>query len=511
MNPSASTQPRIAVGSILTECNQFGGSPIDLSWFARYNLHWGNEMLATDTGVVGGALSALRQRQADIRPLLAASTCPGSYITADCYQRLRSELLKRLRAELPLDGVLLLLHGAAVADGVDDVEGDLVRTVRDFVGPEIPVVVTLDLHAHVTANMVEQAHGIVAWETYPHRDSLATGERGARLLLDIVAGDCRPTMAMAKVPVLTGGINGSTDGDGPFARLMRETKALEGRPGVLSSSLFLVHPYLDQPHLGSGALVITDGDAERAEALASDIAGAYWEARHELEPDTYSAEEAVAAGLKVEGIPIVLVEAADCAGGGASGDSVASLKALLALGDEAAASLVPVVDPDAAAKCHRAGVGAEIRLQLGHRLDPQWGEPMTIAGEVHKVTDGKFVYSGGIWDGVEGDMGPTAVLRCGEILVLITTHATYDWADEQWRSVDLDPIHVKFVVAKNPMNFHNVYEDHAAAIYVLDTPGPTPASLKSRALERMPRPYFPADSEIPDLRPVVLSNVGLYA
>ena len=501
---------RIALGSVLTECNQFGGSPIDLDWFARYELCRGDEVLGLEAGVVGGALQALRAAGADIAPLISASTCPGGCITAACYQYLRAELLGRLSRALPVDGVLLGLHGSAVTQGVDDVEGDLISAVRALVGPEVPVVATLDLHAHVSRAMVENTHGLVAWATYPHRDSAATGERGDRLLLDIAAGLCRPAVALAKVPVIVGGINGSTDGSGPFARMMRDLRRREGEDGVLSASLFLVHPFLDQPDLGGGGLFVVDGDMTRARRLAVETARDYWGHRHELEASALSPELAIRAGLQTRGRPVVLIEAADCAGGGASGDSVASLAALLAL-DDPPPALVPVVDPQAAEACHRAGSGGEISTTLGHKLDPAWGRPIQVRGLVESLHDGRFRYTGGIWDGVDGEMGPAAVLAIGAVRVLVTSHATYDWADEQWRAVGIDPRRTKFVVAKNPMNFHNVYDDVAAAFHVLDTPGPTQATIRNHPLRHMPRPYFPLDEDIPGLEPTVWTNAALLA
>jgi len=249
--------PRIAIGSILTECNQLGGLPIDVTWFERYDFYRGEAILKVGSGVVGGMLQVLREHRAEVAPLLYASTCPGGPLTAACYTQLKGELLERLRLALPVDGVLLPLHGSAAAENALDLGGDLIGTVRQVVGPTVPIVVTLDLHAHVTPGMVRFADALIAWETYPHRDAFTTGVRGARLLLDILAGRCRPTMAMAKVPVLTGAIRGSTEGDDPFAHLMRLTKSHEGRDGVLSTSLFLVHPYLDQPGMGSGPVVIT--------------------------------------------------------------------------------------------------------------------------------------------------------------------------------------------------------------------------------------------------------------
>ena len=496
-------RPRVALGSILTECNEFGGVPIDIGWFERYELCQGEEVLHVDAGVVGGMLQVMRECRAEMIPLIYASTCPGGPLTAECYTQLKTELLDRLSASLPVDGVLLPLHGAAAVENLGDPEGDLIKAVRAIVGEAIPIVVTLDLHAHVTADMVRFADGLIAWETYPHRDTFTTGVRGAQLLRDILAGNCRPTMAMAKVPVITSAIHGSTEGDDPFAQIMRDAKALEGREDVLSTSVFLVHPYLDQPDMGSGALVITDNDMKTAGSLANQLAEQYWTRRFDLEPDIHTPDEAIAKGLEVEGGPVLLVEAADCCGGGAAGDSVATLTALLDA-KVTVPSLVPVADPEAAAACHRAGVGQEITVGLGHRLDPRWGEPATVTGIVTRLSDGRFRYIGGIWDGVEGNMGPSAVLTIGAIQVLIATHGTYDWADEQFRSMDMHPPDAKFIVVKNPMNYRLAYGEIAKAAFILDTPGATPATCRHLPFKHLKRPYFPLDTEIPGFTPTIL-------
>lgn len=494
---------RIAVGGILTECNQLGGIPIDLGWFERYELRRGEEVLTADAGVLGGMLQVLREAHADIVPLIFASACPGGPLTADCYDRLKAELLDRLRAALPVGGVLLPLHGSAAAENAPDLEGDLIRAVRQTVGPSVPVVATLDLHAHVTADMVRFADALIAWETYPHRDAFPTGVRGARMLLCALKGRHRPTMAMAKVPVITGAVRGSTEGDDPFADLMRAAKAHEGRDRVLSTSVFLVHPFLDQPDMGSGALVITDGDRDGAVRLARGLAEKYWSRRFDLEPKVLPPREAIARGLKVEGGPVLLVETADCCGGGAAGDSAATLKALLQMGVPLP-SLVPVVDPDAAAACHRAGPGREVTVSIGHRLDPRWGQPVTVTGRVVRLSDGRFRYAGGIWDGVEGNMGPSAVLSIGAVQALVTTHGAYDWADEQFRAVGLSPPDAKFIVVKNPMNYRMAYGPIARAAFILDTPGPTPATIRGVRYKHLKRPYFPLDQDILGLAPTIL-------
>ena len=204
---------------------------------------------------------------------------------------------------------------------------------------------------------------------------------------------------------------------------MRLAKSYEQQSDVYSTSAFLVHPYLDLPDMGGGGLVITNNDAARSEELARTLTMEYWQRRFELEPAVSSPAAAIQEGLTMVGGPILLVETADCCGGGAAGDSVCTLKALLELAPQETA-LVPVVDPVAATTCQQAGEGAEVTVELGHQLDSTWGKPVTVTGQVESLSSGQFQYRGGIWDGTEGQMGPTAVLQVGGIRILITSFAT---------------------------------------------------------------------------------------
>ncbi|MBM3188347.1 MAG: M81 family metallopeptidase, partial [Chloroflexi bacterium] len=401
---------RIAIGGIYTECNQLGGRPTELADFRRVELRRGEEILASTGGTVGGMLEILRQspkesigggREVMVAPLVYASTTPGGPLTQACYRELKDEILARLREALPIDGLLAPLHGSVVVEGIGHLEDDLLLSIREVVGPRVPIVGTLDLHAHVTEPMIRSANALFAWETYPHRDSYSTGQRAARMMMDILDGTHRPAMAIAKVPVLVSGVHGSTEGSDPFAEVMRFAKAHEGRGGILSTSVLLVHPYLDLPDMGGGGLVIAEGDVKVAEALAIKIAQEYWARRFALEPEVLEPAAAIERGLKVEGGPVLLVETADCAGGGASGDSVHTLRALLAARLQEQ-SLAPVVDPEAAALCHKAGEGAEATLSLGFKIDPRWGEPpigaigggpLNVTGRVERLSDGRFLYS----------------------------------------------------------------------------------------------------------------------
>lgn len=501
--------PRVAVAMFFTECNQLGGCTLELESFERSGLYAGEELLdRPQPPVLQGMIDTLMSGGATIVPLLKADSVCGGPIASAAYRVLRERLLSSLQASGPLDGVLLALHGAAVTEDEGDPEGDLLAATRRIVGPTVPVIATLDLHAHVTDRMVHHSDALLAWESYPHADSEETGRRAARLMRDVIRGEVVPTMVLAKAPVVVGACYGNTEGPGPFADVMRQTKALEALPGVLTTSAFLVHPYLDLPDLGGGALVVTDNDYAGAEKMATELALEFWRRRFDLEPPTHTPEEAIRLGSAVNGGPVLLVETADCIGGGAAGDSVATLKALLAAGVQERA-FVPVVDPIAAAASHRAGEGARVNLKLGHNLAPQWGEPLPVTGTVVRLLDGSFRYDGGLWGGQTVSMGPSAVVEVGSVQILIASLPTYDWADEQYRLAGCDVRRAKWVVVKNPMNYRMAYGPFARATYLLDTPGPTPVSIRRVKHERLKRPFFPADPEIPDFKPAVYRNRSL--
>ncbi len=446
-------------------------------------------------------LTQLRKQGHEAIPLLMASAFPGPALSSSCYAELKLRMLTALRSAAPFDGVLLSLHGSVATGDGGDVEGELLAEIRSLVGPEVPLVATLDLHAHVTKAMVLNSDALLAWETYPHQDAFRTGARAAQLLVRIVSGEVTPAMVMAKVPVIVSGLLGHTEGPGPFAEVMRFAKSHEGRGVILSTSVFLVHPYLDMFDMGGGGLVVTNGDAHAAERLAREIASNYWDSRFEFEPRLLKPKDAFAQGLRIEGGPVLLVDAADCCGGGAAGDSVSVLREMLACDLLDVPALVPVVDGEAAATCRMAGVGQTVELRLGHKIDPQWGEPLRVAGTVRAVKFATFRYVGGMWQGQEADMGLTAVLEIGRIRVLITSRAIYDWADEQFRCMGLNSDEAKFIVVKNPMNYRFAYSGISRGAILLDTPGSTPASVRHLRYKRLCRPYFPVDRDIPGLSP----------
>jgi microcystin degradation protein MlrC len=501
--------PRIALGAMFNETSHFLTTTADLDHWRNTYVLQGAEIfsLRGATCEEAGVLKVLESAGADIVPLLAARSVSSGPTIESAYRTLKEGILEPLRRSLPVDGVMLAMHGSMTTVTEDDPEGDVLAAVREIVGASVPIVSTLDLHANVTCRMVENADALVAFTRYPHDDTFTTGERGARLLLKLVNGKARAAMALAKVPVLCSGIRGMTFGDAPMAHLTARARTLENDPGILSVSIFQVHATNDLPGLGSGGLVIADGDPERARKVAEAIAHEVWQRRHEFEPEILSVAEAVKRGLAIDGGPVLLVDTADCVGGGAAGDSVALLKFLIELKVDAPTYLM-VVDPDAAERCAAAGIGRTVSLNLGYKLDPSWGKPMPVTGMVRHLLDGSFMFTGGAYGGTIGRMGLSAVLAIGPIEMLIMSHPTYDWADEQFRAAGLDPRFAKFIGVKNPMNYNFAYRDIVKAAFVLDTPGPTPATMRVLPYKRMQRPFYPLDDDIPGLVPTVFVNRG---
>jgi microcystin degradation protein MlrC len=500
-------RPRVAVGSIFQESNHFVATRTGLDLFQNSYVLEGRDLesLAGTDCEVAGILAECARAGAEVVPLLAARSVPGGQLDAECYAVLKAALLTPLRLAAPVDGVILAMHGSMAVVGEDDPEGDILIAVRDIVGPAVPVVMTLDLHAHVTPHMVTHATALVSFTHYPHDDTFSTGERGTRLLLDAVHGRVRPSMAVAKVPLLAPGCNGQTFGDAPMAHLTRMAREWETQPGVLSVSCFQVHPHLDVPGMGCAGLVVTDGDPAQAATLARRLAEDFWARRASFLPEILAVDAAVGRGQALPGGPVLLVDAADCAGGGAPGDSVALLRALLALG-VTDPTYVMAVCPQSAAACAQAGIGGTVTVELGYHLDPTWGEPLTLTGTVGLLCDGRFRYTGGLFGGTWASMGLSAVLQAGSIRILVMSRPTYDWADEQYRAAGMDVRQARFVGVKNPMNYKLAYRDVAQGAFIVDTPGPTSADVQHLPYRRMPRPFFPLDEDVPDMGLSVMAH-----
>lgn len=499
---------RIAIGQLQVESNTFVLQKADLRHFQSDTLLYGEEILARLRGThaeMGAFIATLEEAGAELVPTIAAHAVSSGEVPAATFATLRDELVRRLVAAAPLDGVLLALHGAMVVEGDYDGSGALLAAVRAAVGPRVPIVTTLDMHANVTRRMVEQADALVGYDTYPHVDMEGTGLRGARLLLRAVRGEVAPVVAFAKAPMIVPAEGGATR-DQPMAGLLAAAKQLERQPGVLSASLFPVQPWMDLPDTGFSAVVVVDGAARaaRAEEEARALARQAWEARHQFRVELLPVDEAIQRALALDGGPVVLSESADGTGAGSPGDSVAVLQRLLALGVKERC-LVSVVDPPAVAKAMAAGVGSTVTVSVGGALDPRYSTPVQITGRVRTLFDGRFVFTGPEFTGTEGNMGRAAVIQTGSIFVLAMEQPTFTIDPAYYRAVGLEPREAKIVVVKSALQFRDGYGPFARAMWLVDTPGPSTANLKRLSWRKIPRPLYPFDD---DFAPAIQSAAG---
>ncbi len=447
---------------------------------------------------VGGALAVFEAAGLTAVPGFGAWAYSSTgTLSADGFRTLADGFLTAVRGNPNVDGIYACLHGSMVAADEPDPEGYLLEETRRIVGETIPIVVSLDLHGVLTRRMLREADATVCYLTYPHVDLRSTGERAARLLLRILDDGLRPVTARVTVPALVRGEELITE-NGRFGELTRWAAALEAREGGLSAGLLISNPFTDVPELQTSVFVTTDGDPRGATAEALALATDFWAARETMVQPLISLDEAVAAAAATTDGTIILTDAADATSSGASGDSNAVVRALVAA-DYRGTVLAPIVDGPAVAAAVAGGVGGRIRTTLGGRADPARFTPMPFEGVVLAIGDGRYV---GESDGLECEAGPTAVLSDGRLTMVVTSRPVMLHDRSLFLAYGQDPRTFDAVVVKSPRCEPHLFDTWAARTVHIDAPGSTSANLPSLGHTRCPRPIFPLDDVVP-FEPVV--------
>ena len=482
--------PRILLAEMKQETATFNPARTEYESFV---IHRGAEMITaleqTDTELAG-ALEVFRQHSDFVPvPALSARAVSGGPIRTAGLNRLLEELTEAVRQGGPVDAVCLILHGAMAGEEEMDPEGEALRRIRGIVG-DVPLVATLDLHAILTDRMVELADILVPYHTYPHTDHYTTGQRAARRLLQLLAGDVTPEVARIRLPMLVRGDELLT-ATGLFGQAIRMCQALEAETDGLAAGVLIGNPFTDVPDLRSNVLITTNRNRDLAERTAKQIAAFMWDNRTRFVAPLQSIEDAIHTARTAAGLT-VFSDAADATASGAAGDSNAILKALLDPPFEFPA-LVPIVDAPAASAVHQAGEGSTVTVQLGGTRDPGRFTPVEVTAQVVSLFDGNFRYE----DGTEAHGGPTAVLRAGQVDILVTSNPVYVVGRQIFTAHGLDPRDYRVVVVKSPNGVRTHYESIAAAIVPVDAPGSTSANLLSLPFARCARPAFPLDADVP--------------
>jgi microcystin degradation protein MlrC len=484
---------RIALAGIYQESHSFSPALASLDQFRSGYLLDGEAIVAELSGLnheVGGALSAAEGH--DIVPLIYASAgASGQPLTHDTYDHLSGSILSKLRDAQRVDGVFLAMHGAMLAQQCGDATGDLIAQVREVVGSEIPVVVSLDLHANVTRKMAANADALVGYHTAPHIDQGDTGRRAMELLIRILEGGVSPAMSLYQLPMVLPSENGQTT-EGPYHAVMEMVKELEVEAGILAAAAYSVQPWLDLPEMGCSAVVITDGDQERADREAKRLAGAFWQRRKEFPPRLVPVDQAIDLALSDTRRPLIFSDSADAPSSGAPGDSTAFLSALIKK-EVREIAFLNIVDAPAVAEAIRIGVGNKGRFQIGATFTTEFYQPVSLDGYVKSVSTGSFRNKGPGFHGVEFQMGRTAVIVSDGIHIVAMEKPVIQWDPELYRSQGLEPMTAKMVAVKSPAAFRAAYDSLAEEIILLDIPGVCAPNLEAFPWKHISRPMYPFD------------------
>ncbi|HEX7250497.1 MAG TPA: M81 family metallopeptidase, partial [Burkholderiales bacterium] len=496
---------RIAIGGFQHETNTFAPSPADYAAFEAGGgwpgVQYGEPLFAAVAGANipdAGAIDTLRAAGHQLVGTAWAAASPSAAVTSDAFERIGGELVKRLQDALPVDGVYLDLHGAMVTERFDDGEGELLRRVREAVGPRVPVAVSLDLHCNFTHAMFGHADAFVAYRTYPHVDMAATGARAAQLLERMLRSGARLEGAWRGFDYLTG-IPSQCSFIEPCKGIYADMAMLERKhDAVLSFTPGF--PMADFAECGM-AVFGYGQDAKKVEQAVEDLRGRVADAEKDFALELHLPADAVARARQrgESGRPVVLADTQDNPGAGGNGDTTGLLRALVHQRAEAAA-LGLLIDKAAAAKAHEAGQGATLGFSLGGKSRIPGDAPFEGEFTVEKLGDGKFTCTGPMFKGFRMQLGNMALLRSKAapgVRVVLASRKVQAGDQEMFRHLGVEPRTQRILALKSSVHFRADFEPIAREVLVVKAPGPAladPAEFKWTKLRKgvRLRPLGPA-------------------
>lgn len=476
---------RVFIACLGTETNTFSPLPTGLETFEERMLFRGDATQRTPN-LFSEPMHVWRKlAEADGHEVvegLAAFAEPAGLTVGSVFEQLRDELVAGLKAAMPVDMVLLSMHGAMVADGYDDAEGEVIARVREVVGPDVPVGVEFDLHCQLTEQKVAAATAIVTFKEYPHIDAPDRAAEVYDLVKRTALGEICPVMSVWDTRM----ISVWRTPQEPVRSFVDKMAGLEGRDGILSISFSHCFPWADLPDVSAKMLVIADGDAAKAAALAESLGREVWAMRNETHPVHDTIDEAIDFAGGGHNGPVVCADVSDNAGGGAPGDSTFILKRLIERGVENVASGL-YWDPVAARFCIEAGEGATLDLRLGGKCGPMSGDPVDLSVTVRGIRRGAEQSFGT----AKGSMGDAVWVSAGTIDLVIITRRTQCFHPDAFTQFGIDLATKRMVVVKSSQHFHAGFAPIASAVRYVAAPGAITPDFASLPFKRMTKPYWP--------------------
>ncbi len=480
-------QKTILFAEFMHEVNSF--SPVITTEvnFKADHLFYGDDVLASaveEDKQLAGFLSAVEKSgRGRIRaiPIVHAKSMSGGPVDSLFYAKIKNLIIDEVRSRERVDGIYLSLHGAMGVQGMFDPEGDLITSLREVVGPDVPIAVTFDLHANVTQRRAENADIIVGYHTNPHRDHFKTAFHAGDLLIRTVLGEIKPVMVVNKMKLLKGGgIN--IDFLPPFKKIFARMKKMEKQEDVLSVSFFPVHIWIDEPELGYSTVGITDGKPDLAASLADEISEMAWAVRDVPQPQGNSPEEAVAIAREKKIAralgTLVFCDVSDAVGTGTPGESTWILKALVEHGSEMT-SYITLRDEEAAREAWNSNVGDEVTLTVGGKIDTVYNAPLTYTGIVTMKQETSY--------------GKTVIVKHNGIHLILSELPMASRKPSDFRELGLSIWKADIVVVKNLFPFRYNYLLYNRKTVNVISPGLSNTDPFALNYINIPRPIYPLD------------------
>ena len=488
------SEMRFAVAMLMHETNVFSSVRTELRHFQERTLLYGQEMLDTlrDTRTsVGGVIDAAAANRIELVPTVAADAMPSGVVTAETYRFLKEKVLDAIGSAGKIDGVIALLHGSMVVEKIGNAEGEFLRSIRELVGPRVPIVCTLDLHATVTQLLVQTCDALYGYNTNPHIDSYERAVEAVNACVAIAEGRVKPVKALRKPAMMPPTINMRTT-EGPMVKIFEKAYEMERNPKVVNVNVAGGFPFCDSKDSGFSVVVITNNDSELAERYAQELSDLAWSLRREFLKPLTPVREAVKRAIEAKEGPVVLADVADNPGGGGSGDGTVVLEALLDM-HASDVGFALIKDPEVVAKAIRAGVGGSVSTLIGAKTDVFHGVPIKVAGYVETITDGEFVHKGPMGRGSLGHIGRSVVLKVNGIQLIVAERKMAPNDPEIFRRHGIEPTEKKILLVKSRGHFRAAYEPFAKEIIEVDAPGVASPNLKQFPYKNVRRPIFPLD------------------
>ncbi|MFN7925069.1 MAG: M81 family metallopeptidase [Bryobacteraceae bacterium] len=498
-----SRRPLIAIGGIMHETNTFNSHKTTLADFGvgvgGAGILRGQEItreFETGNSTTSGVIAGAKEHGFDLYPTLSAGPQTIGTVTDEAFDTLMDELIRRLK-ERPFDGVILTLHGTMVVESYPHGDAEVVRRVRQALGPSMPIVVTHDFHANVSEEIVALSNVLICYKETPHLDSKDRGLQAARIMARIVRGEVKPTQALAKPPMLYNLVFHNTF-QGPLKPIVDESKRLETLPKFLAVSVPGGYQWADIPAMGPSVVVVTDNDLELARREAKRLADMVWNTRGALKLNLPDPATAVKIAMASDKFPVTLMDTGDNIGGGSAGDSTFILEELVK--QKATGWAVAIADEPAVKAAFQAGVGGDFDMPVGGKTDNMHGKPVRIRGKVKSLHDGKYIEPAVRHGGTRyWEMGLTAVIEAeGSTrdlpnIVEVTSKRVFPGSIHELVSVGIYPERMKILVAKGTVAPRAAYEPVSARIIEVDSGGVTAVNPARFKFQRVRRPLFGLD------------------